>query len=57
MNADLANFEKWCTQNKLTINVKKNKYVVFGLKSQIKNIGNPIVSIDNTPLDRVSSYK
>ena len=33
LNDDLSNFKNWCNQNKLTINVKKTKYVLFGLKS------------------------
>ena len=57
VNTDLSSFKDWCTQNKLTINVKKTKCVYFGLKSQIKNINNHRICIDNILIDRVNSYK
>ena len=57
MNIDLLSFKNWCTQNKLTINVKKTKYVIFGLKSQIKKIGAHGICIDDTHIERVNSYK
>ena len=57
VNTDLSSFKDWCTQNKLTINVKKNKCVYFGLKSQIRNIINHRICIDNTQINRVNSYK
>ena len=34
--ADLESFKKCCDKNKLILNVKKTKYVTFGLKSQTK---------------------
>ena len=57
VNDDLAKFKYWCLQNKLTINVKKTKCVYFGLKSQVKNIDNHRICIDNMLIDRVNSYK
>ena len=39
------------------MHVKKTKYVVFGLKSQLKKSGILGVKIDQTPIDRVSSCK
>ena len=57
MSSDLSRFEDWCTRNKLTMNVKKTKYVLFGLKSQIKEIRVYNLYISNRLLDRVNSYK
>ena len=55
--ADLSMFKKWCDQNKLTLNIKKTKYVTFGLKSQTRKIVNHTVSIGDIRIDRVHSYK
>ena len=57
MSSDLSRFEDWCTRNKLTMNVKKTKYVLFGLKSQIKEIRVYNLYISNRLLDMVKSYK
>ena len=54
---DLSSFKNWCDMNKLTINVKKTKYVIYGLKSQIKDIRAHRLYIDEQVLDRVNSYK
>ena len=54
---DLSNFKKWCIQNKLTINVKKTKYVIFGLKSQLKKISGHTLAISDSPIEKVNSYK
>ena len=39
------------------MNIKKTKYVIFGLKSQIKEIRYHNLHINNHYLDRVNSYK
>ena len=57
LSNDLTNFKKWCIENKITINVKKTKYVIFGLKSQLKRIVNHRLCIDTNSIDRVNSYK
>ena len=57
MCSDLSKFKDWCDGNKLTINIKKTKYVIFGLKSQIKEIRHHNLHINNHYLDRVNSYK
>ena len=54
---DLASFKNWFDKNKLTLNVKKTKYVNFGLKSQTKKIVNHTVTIGDIRVDRVHSYK
>ena len=57
MCIDLAQFKDWCDCNKLTINIKKTKYMIFGLKSQIKEIRHHVLNIHDHFLDRVTSYK
>ena len=45
--------------NKLTINCKKTKYCVYGMRSIIKKSKsqNLVLSLNNQILDRVCSYK
>ena len=43
--------------SQLTMNVKKTKYVFFGMKSKTRKIGNHSLLIDNNRLGRVTSYK
>ena len=38
------------------MNVKKTKYVIFGLKSQTKKIGDHHMTVNATKLDKVNSY-
>ena len=33
---DLDNLSEWCTRNKLTINSKKTKYCIYGMRSNVK---------------------
>ena len=54
---DLSNFKFWCDKNQLTMNIKKNKYVTFGLKSQTRKVNDHTLFIDNIKLERVTSYK
>ena len=54
---DLSLFKLWCNRNKLTLNVKKTKYTIFGLKSKTKRIFDHSLFIDNIKIDRVHSYK
>ena len=57
LTQDLTRFKKWCDRNKLTLNVHKTKYTVFGLKSQTRKIHNHTLSIDGKKIDNVSTYK
>ena len=56
---DLNNLSKWCERNKLTINSKKTKYCIYGMKSNIKKSKtiHTVLSLNNNILDRVCSYK
>ena len=56
---DLAKLSSWCDINKLTINCKKTKYCVYGMRKIVKRSKNVdiILSLNNIPLERVCSYK
>ena len=56
---DLAELSNWCDINKLTINCKKTKYCVYGMRKIVKRSKNVdiILSLNNVPLERVCSYK
>ena len=59
LQQDLNALNSWCKKNKVTINCKKTKYCIFGMKSTIKRSNNTdtIISLNNYTLDRVCSYK
>ena len=57
LQRDLSNFKNWCNRNQLTMNIKKTKYVAFGLKSQTRKLKDHELFIQNYKLERVSSYK
>ena len=59
LQCDLNKLVEWCTDNKVTINCKKTKYCVYGMRSNIKRTKSvdTILSLNNNRLDRVSSYK
>ena len=56
---DLDNLSEWCRRNKLTINSKKTKYCIYGMRSNIKKSKtiHTVLSLNNNILDRVCSYK
>ena len=56
---DLDSLNYWCKRNKVTINCKKTKYCIFGMRSTIKKSNNidTIISLNDITLDRVCSYK
>ena len=56
---DLDRVYTWCNSNKLTINCKKTKYCLFGMRSSIKksNLQDIHLSLSNQILERVCSYK
>ena len=50
-------FSHWCKENKLSINAEKTKLVCFGTRQRVKNIKNLNVSLLNTFIQHVPSYK
>ena len=57
VQSDLGRFKSWCDENQLTMNVKKNKYVIFGLRSQTKKLSHHELYIRDQKLQRVATYK
>ena len=57
VNAELAKLSEWFRSNKLSLNVKKTNYLIFGNKSKVCFDTNFHISIDNNCLARVSNTK
>ena len=59
IQADLIRLKSWCNRNRLTINCKKTKYCVYGMRSIVKKSKSQdmIISLSNTVLEKVCSYK
>ena len=57
MEEDLSIVAKWLVRNKLSLNVKKTKYMVYGMKSQIKKIIYHRLRIDDLEIERVHNFK
>ena len=59
LQCHLNHLSSWCTRNKLTINSKKNKYCIYGMRSNVKKSKSihTVLSLDNNILDIVCSYK
>ena len=48
---------EWLRANKLTLNVNKTKYVIFGSKNKITTIPDLNIKVGNDKIERVSSMK
>ena len=58
MNFDMNLIQSWLIANKLTLNVKKTKYMLIGSKFKLSQIHNDFtVKVYDTPLDRVTKHK
>ena len=59
LQSDLDRVYTWCHCNKLTINCKKTKFCLFGMRSTIKRSKTQDIqlSLSNQILERVCSYK
>ena len=56
IQSDLVNVKRWCDKNKLTINVKKTKVVLFNTKPD-QRIGLPAIILSGQQLELVNNYK
>ena len=54
---DLNCFKNWCDRNQIIMNIKKRKYVTFGLKSMTRKVNNHDLFIQQTKIDKVITYK
>ena len=57
LNAELSNVAKWFQANKLTLNTKKTKFMLFGTPKRLKPTTPLNIMIDNTPIEQVDSFK
>ena len=59
INLVLVLLNVWCNRNRLTINCKKTKYCIYGMKWILKQSSQQdmIISLSNTVLEKVCSYK
>ena len=57
MQNDLNSIMLWCERNKLSLNVKKTKNMLFGTRHRLKNTRCGKISINNTDLEIVNQYK
>ena len=57
LQSDLNRLIMWCSDNKVTINTKKTKYCIYGMRSNVKHSKSidTMLSLNNCILDRVSS--
>ena len=54
-NMELTNIADWFKANKLTLNVKKTKYILFRNKNKHVNFNNLNIKIENNIIERVGS--
>ena len=57
LEIQLTHLATWCSQNKLTVNLRKTKCMVFGTKSMTKSSKIQKIRINDTELDFVDTYK
>ena len=57
MQLSLQQFTKWCTANKLLLNVAKTKLMVFGTRHKVKIAKDMVIKVNNEPLQIVPTYK
>ena len=58
MNYDMNLIQSWLSANKLTLNVKKTKYMLIGSQFKLSQINSDFtVKVNNTPLERVIKQK
>ena len=57
LQRDLDNLQVWCQKNKLTVNVKKTKSMIFGTARRIRSLGDLDLKMQNMSLSQVTSYK
>ena len=58
MNYDMNLIQSWLSANKLTLNVKKTKYMLIGSQFKLSQINSDfIIKVNNTPLERIIEHK
>ena len=57
MQADLCIVQDWCTRNRLSLNVKKTKFMTFTSDHRRKNCVKFRFHMRGTSIDKVNSYR
>ena len=57
INEDLMNVANWCKKNKLSLNIKKTKFALYGTKYRLQNHGHVDLLIDGQNLLRTHQYR
>ncbi len=54
---DIGSVTEWLNLNKLTLNTRKTKFMIFGTKSRLKHCGDMPVIINGDVIERVTEFK
>ena len=57
VNSELIALQTWFVSNKLSVNLKKTSYMLFGMKNKLLNGVTPIVKLNCQSIDRVVCTK
>ena len=57
INIELAKINEWLEINKLSLNVTKNKFMVFHTQQKHRAIKTPVPKINNTTIEKVGQFK
>ena len=57
LRIDMSYINEWLRANKLTLNVKKTKYMIIGNKAAVNRVGDQLVQIAGETIDRVKEFK
>ena len=58
LNKDLDEVQKWLKSNKLTLNVKKTKYMIIGSHYRLRHLNGDLnVTVNSQQLTRVTNYR
>ena len=57
LNTELGNAHRWFTDNRLTLNAKKTKYMIFGNARKINQLGNINIELSANKIDQVEIFK
>ena len=55
MNTEFENLIEWMHVNKLSLNIKKTKYMLFTLRKKPRSTGD--IFIDHEPIEKVEHFK
>jgi len=57
MNESLPKIASWFKTNKLTLNTKKTKFMIFGMRAILRNFSNISINYGNSVIERVDKFK